>query len=195
MKATDILIEEHHIILKALDCMEKILEEAEGCGKLNLHSASQWIEFIRHFADHCHHGKEEKKLFPMMEESGVPREGGPIGCMLSEHEFGRNCIRQMNVVLEPASKGNTQALKQFIHSADEFILMLRGHITKENNVLFKIADQFLDSQQKEQLFQEFKKVDQEFGKCHSKYFGVVQKLCEDYQVPFMNANQFHEILV
>ncbi|MEK7485628.1 MAG: hemerythrin domain-containing protein, partial [Planctomycetota bacterium] len=102
MKATDILIEEHHVILKALDCMEKILEEAENTGTLNAVAVSEWIDFIKHFADHCHHGKEEKKFFPMMEESGVPREGGPIGCMLSEHEFGRNCVRQMKEVFESA---------------------------------------------------------------------------------------------
>jgi hemerythrin-like domain-containing protein len=44
------------------------------------------VNFLRHFADECHHFKEEKLLFPLMEEDGIPREGEPIGMMLVEHE-------------------------------------------------------------------------------------------------------------
>ncbi|MEK7487153.1 MAG: hypothetical protein AABZ60_22720, partial [Planctomycetota bacterium] len=107
----------------------------------------------------------------------------------------RDLVKTMRGSLENATQGNEKAIKTFCDTADHFILLLRGHITKENNVLFMIAEQFLDKNQKETLYQEFKKVDQEFGKCHQHYFGVIQKLCEDYRVPFLNANQFHEILV
>ncbi len=35
------------------------------------------VDFIRNFADRCHHGKEEDNLFPAMEKRGIPRQAGP----------------------------------------------------------------------------------------------------------------------
>jgi hemerythrin-like domain-containing protein len=53
----------------------------------------QGVDFVRNFADRCHHAKEEENLFPRMEARGVPRDGGPIGVMLFEHEEGRAYVR------------------------------------------------------------------------------------------------------
>ena len=66
MKATDILYEEHRIIMKVLECLQKIVAEAEENNKLNAGSASQAIDFFRNFADGCHHAKEEDRLFIVM---------------------------------------------------------------------------------------------------------------------------------
>jgi len=53
----------------------------------------QILEFLKVFVDKCHHGKEEKVLFPAMEEAGIPRQGGPISVMFYEHERGRSYVR------------------------------------------------------------------------------------------------------
>jgi len=50
MKATDILVEEHQIIKKVLECLGKISEEAETNGKLNLAAAEVAIDFFHNFA-------------------------------------------------------------------------------------------------------------------------------------------------
>ena len=47
------------------------------------------MDFIKTFADSCHHAKEEDLLFPAMGEAGFPSRGGPVGVMLMEHEQGR----------------------------------------------------------------------------------------------------------
>jgi len=41
--------------------------------------------FLEVFVDKCHHGEEEKVLFPAMEEAGIPRQGVPIGVMIYEY--------------------------------------------------------------------------------------------------------------
>jgi hemerythrin-like domain-containing protein len=63
------------------------------------------LDFIRHFADECHHFKEEQVLFPAMEEHGIPKEGGPIGMMLIEHEEGRGYVRDMAAAIALAVFG------------------------------------------------------------------------------------------
>jgi hypothetical protein len=56
--------------------------------------------FFRNFADRCHHSKEEDELFPKMVEHGIPKEGGPIGVMLMEHDQGRAFVRGMSEAAE-----------------------------------------------------------------------------------------------
>jgi hemerythrin-like domain-containing protein len=40
------------------------------------------------YADRQHHVKEEDLLFLELEKKGMPRDGGPVGVMLMEHQFG-----------------------------------------------------------------------------------------------------------
>jgi hemerythrin-like domain-containing protein len=63
MKTTEILVEEHHLILKVLDCLEKCVEETVSTEKLQESPAKNMLDFIHNFADHCHHEKEENILF------------------------------------------------------------------------------------------------------------------------------------
>lgn len=52
------------------------------------------IDFLKLFADKCHHGKEGV-LFPVLEAAGIPKHDRPIGVMLVEHPAGRGYIKQM----------------------------------------------------------------------------------------------------
>lgn len=139
MQATETLKREHDVIERVLQLLE------QAARALRLHKPlpdgfQSWaVEFIRHFADGCHHSKEEEVLFPLLEERGVPRQGGPIGVMLYEHEVGRDCVRRMSQTL-PES-GNDPAA--FAAAAEEYVDLLRQHIRKENEVLFPMADAVL----------------------------------------------------
>jgi hemerythrin-like domain-containing protein len=95
------------------------------------------LDFIRNFADGCHHAKEEDVLFPLLELRGIPRQGGPIGCMLHEHDLGRQCVAKMSAAI---SAGNPEA---FADAAESYVTLLRQHIFKEDHVLFHMADMFL----------------------------------------------------
>ena len=105
-KATELLSDEHRVIERVLAVVEK-LAAAPVEGRLD--SWKQALDFIRHFADGCHHLKEEKVLFPAMEEHGIPRDGGPIGMMLMEHEEGRGYVRTMMAALTLAEARNEAA--------------------------------------------------------------------------------------
>lgn len=83
MKPTEQLKEEHKAIklmLKVLEAMCRRLENKENIPKEHFEKV---LEFIKVFADKCHHGKEEDLLFPAMEKAGIPREGGPLNVMLT----------------------------------------------------------------------------------------------------------------
>jgi hemerythrin-like domain-containing protein len=173
MKSLDRLVAEHDIIERALSVLEKILAQIES-GQSVPDEFPKWAaQFFRQFADQCHHAKEEDLLFPLLKERGIPEEGGPIGCMLQEHEVGRDCVRRMREASEAAVFDGPA----FAAAAKEFIPLLRQHIDKENNILYQMAQNVLTEADDADLSDNFSKVEQEKGLVglHERYDAEVAR--------------------
>ncbi len=140
---TECLRNEHQIILIVLSCFEIALARARQSGCVRQVDFEPFVEFFRGFADKCHHCKEEDRLFPCLERKGIPREGGPIGVMLYEHEQGRKHVRAIAGALEAADTGEASAIRTVLEHGQSYLELLRAHIGKENNVLFEMADQLV----------------------------------------------------
>jgi hemerythrin-like domain-containing protein len=173
--ATAVLKAEHRVIEKALDALERL---AKGGDRSSLGDWAKVIDFARNFADKCHHLKEEQLLFPAMEQHGIPREGGPIGMMLAEHEEGRGYVRAMAAALDTAAQDATGARATLQKYAAAYIRLLREHIQKEDEVLFEMADDVLDDAEQERLLRDFEEHElKEMGSdVHEKYLKIVQEL-------------------
>jgi hemerythrin-like domain-containing protein len=185
MRSTDILQNEHRVIEQVLSCLEKMSEQALVAGKLDELSARQALDFLQTFADRCHHGKEENYLFPLMEAKGFPREGGPTGVMLHEHEVGREHIRGMEAALPDAAACDKAGLRHFALHADAYVALLRQHIFKEDHRLFPMASQVCSAKDDADLVDCFARIelhDMEEG-VHEHYLGVARDLANRFQVP------------
>jgi hemerythrin-like domain-containing protein len=139
MKATEILIREHELILRGVAVLEHMARRASAGRSVPADDARSIIEFIRKFADGCHHAKEEGVLFPAMEAAGIPKEGGPIGMMLLEHDQGRAAVKAMDQAV-PGFGTDPGAFEAFASAALDYAFLLKNHISKENNVLFRMAN-------------------------------------------------------
>jgi len=115
------------------------------------------LDFVRSFADGCHHAKEEQTLFPLLEARGIPRRGGPIGMMLLEHQEGRALVADMERALA------ARDLPGFVASAGAWAGLLRVHITKERNVLFPMGERRLDAADDRALVARFAEIERESG--------------------------------
>lgn len=144
-----------------LAVLGKICDMLDRRERVNPEHLDLAITFIREFADRCHHAKEEKLLFPAMESAGIPREGGPIGVMLSEHDEGRQFVRGMASASAGYRNGNTNAAASFTGNARSFIALLREHILKEDDILFMMADTHLTPEKQADLVSEFDRVERE----------------------------------
>jgi hemerythrin-like domain-containing protein len=145
------------------------------------HSLDCWrkaLDFLSRFADQCHHLKEEKILFPAMEDHGIPRDGGPIGMMLMEHEEGRGYVRTMMTALTLAEARNEAAKDTLLDNARAYLRLLREHIQKEDEILFRIADDVIPADEQKELLRSFEKHEaQEMGTgVHEKYLTITQEL-------------------
>ncbi len=184
MRPTEILSNEHRVIEIVLDCLDRMVEKAEKDDRLDRSAAEKAIDIIRNFADHCHHGKEENHLFATLVEKGLPRDGGPVGQMLIEHEMGRGFVSGMDENLAAASEGDKASLSRFAENARNYVELLRNHIQKEDRVLFPVADRMLDTQDQDRILSEFGKVESEhMGEgTHDKYIKMTAELARDFGV-------------
>jgi hemerythrin-like domain-containing protein len=142
MKATEILIREHELILRGVAVLERMARRANAGQDVPAGDALSIIEFIRKFADGCHHAKEEGVLFPAMIAAGIPEQGGPVGVMLAEHDQGRAAVKGMDTAVGGFGS-DPGALDAFASAAFAYSTLLTNHIFKENNVLFRMADQVI----------------------------------------------------
>jgi hemerythrin-like domain-containing protein len=178
---TQVLKDEHRIIEQVLEAMEARLATL-GSGPFPRAFFEQAIDFIVNFADGCHHAKEEERFFPVLERRGIPREGGPIACMLKEHVQGRDYVARMRANLDAAGRGDAAAAAEVARCASGYVSLLRSHITKEDTVLFRLADHILTPADVDQLRQEFDQVDR--GDAYITLAGELR----DAQLPAANLS-------
>lgn len=178
MDPLKILEEEHRVIEKALSILENVSEQILAGEKPPVEDLEDIIDFIRTFADRCHHGKEEKRLFLKMEARGIPKIGGPIGVMLMEHEMGRSYVRGMREAVDSIKRtGDDRGYLDFRSNALGYVQLLREHIGKEDNILYPLARQVLNHTDFEELERGFEEVEVELGVgLHGKYIGLIEEL-------------------
>lgn len=150
----DELMNEHRLIEAVLSAMEDRLADPAMAPETSSFF-EQALDFLVNFADGCHHSKEEDALFPALSARGVSIQGGPIGVMLHEHEMGRARIRGMRDALTAIRTGQREAFGDLRRNALEYIQILREHIWKEDNVLFRIAKVALDDAEAEVVLARF----------------------------------------
>jgi hemerythrin-like domain-containing protein len=182
MKPTEQLKEEHQAIKLMLRISEKVCGKLESGEEVNPEHLEQMIEFIKVFADKCHHGKEEDLLFTAMEEAGITREGGPIGVMLAEHDMGRGYVKGMSEAVAKYKAGDHKASFAIVENARNYITLLTQHIDKEDNILYPMADMHLSEDQQKALLEGFERVERErigAGK-HEEFHKLLDHLQEVY---------------
>ncbi|MDZ7582193.1 MAG: hemerythrin domain-containing protein [Deltaproteobacteria bacterium] len=177
------LTAEHEAVRLTLRVLEEISTAIDRSGKIaDGDHIDSLLEFFGVFVDKCHHGKEEKLLFPALEEVGVGNEGGPIGVMLAEHRQGRELVGAMRSAMTQYRQGEAAAAARFSKAAKAYIDLLNRHIEKENNVLFSIADQHLSKDKLSELKKGFDRLETEeigIGR-HAEFHRMLENLEKVY---------------
>jgi hemerythrin-like domain-containing protein len=178
MQATEILMQEHRVIEQVLDSLQAATLAVENGSSVRPAFFIDAADFIRGFADGCHHHKEEGVLFRMMESHGLPTQGGPVGMMLHEHELGRKYTRGMRVAAEKWEQGDESARAEVVANASAYVALLRQHIQKEDHILFPMADRVIPLSAHPEVVAGFEHVEhEETGEgIHEKYLALASAL-------------------
>ena len=174
--ATQNLENDHEYILKLIDVMECITTTSDP----KVEDLESMVYLIKNYADGLHHAKEENMLFPKMAEKGFSPEQGPVAVMLHEHVQGREYVKGMAEGIVAYKSGNQAALSLVYQNMDGYGELLRNHISKENNVLFRMADNVLSVDEQQSLLDRFAQVESESAP--DEFKNRIESLAKAYQV-------------
>ena len=176
------LMNEHRLIEKVLGSLETLASAPNPGGGSARATIARFAEFFREFADRCHHGKEEDLLFEALQRHGMPREFGPIRVMLDEHEVGRSCVRVLSTSGGGDGPVGDDEWERVRAAAARFIAMLRQHIQKEDNILFRMATENLPEsvlRDLERRFAEFER-DEMGDDAHQRLHALAEALASEF---------------
>lgn len=176
MTPVEILMDEHRNIERMLNCLEAMTVVFTAERRIDVESARAAIDFIRGYADRCHHGKEEAQLFPALVENGLSPDGGPTAVMRHEHEQGRAYVKEMEEALSAAEEEGGDASTRFARAARLYLGLLREHIQKEDHCLFPMVPQILDAQTVGRLKTSFDRFDSEADDQRKRFLQDLRRL-------------------
>jgi len=156
----DFLVAEHEMIERAMAVLKSNLEKIDEAVKVPL-QMQRAIDFLLEFGDKVHNTKEEKFLFPLMGQKGLPVEGGPIGVMLMEHDAERNLLQRMMAELPNLAEATAAGRHKFAAEGFEYLTIRAEHIWKENDVLYPMGRKVISEEENSTLLNEFKTLDRQ----------------------------------
>jgi len=175
MNVTKKLRDEHQLIIKYINLLTRYLttiSEDEQREDLFV-KLGDFVDFIKNYADTYHHAKEENILFKFMEEPGVLTHCNPLPVMLNDHENGRQFVRELTVAIV----NNDQVKAQL--SAQAWASLLTEHIYKEDNVLYVMAEEGLNDEQKRKIEIEYSEIEKKLnGENLEKKYNMLYDLLE-----------------
>jgi hemerythrin-like domain-containing protein len=150
MKCTDLLIQDHKTILRALDVLDEMAKRVDKEETVEREDVECILRFLRVFADDHHQAKEECALFPELRRVSSPEESS-VRRMLFEHDQERSLVEALEEAL------HTRNRNEFVLFANRFGALIRNHIDKEDHILFEIVDRILSAEQDDIVVAEFDK--------------------------------------
>ena len=179
---TEILEEEHHFIQKVVAAMRAVSEKLETGQEVEAETLRNIVEFMRTFADKCHHGKEETHLFPLLERKGVPVRGCPLAVLMAEHQRGRALVTGLATATETYVGDGPSAKKPLLESLRGITELYPDHIWKEDYLLFPMTNKILSPEEQKELYDKFEMVESAIGAgVHHRFEQLAEKLERDTQ--------------
>ncbi|KXA94690.1 hypothetical protein AKJ65_03715 [candidate division MSBL1 archaeon SCGC-AAA259E19] len=170
--------QEHRVIEEALNILDRISGRLENDRNVDPEIIRKTLDFLRTFADKCHHGKEQDLLFAALEIKGMSRKESPIGLLVREHEIARNYIQNMERALKDYKMGDETADKDIVQNACMYIELLRQHIDKEDDLLYPMAEKNLSNTEKKEILDAYDRFESEIiGEgVHERYHQMIEDL-------------------
>jgi len=180
MTPTQILSDEHRLILAVLDSLEEAASRLDSGNAVSPEFFLDAADFIQGFADKCHHAKEEDILFAAMTAGGMPQDSGPVAVMLHEHDEGRRFTAAFRSAAAQMKEGDDSTIADVVCNAFDYVNLLREHIMKEDHVLFPMAEQMIPADAMQQVRDDFEGVIAEDARngVTEKYQMLAEKLSQ-----------------
>lgn len=137
---TEQLMNDHQTTEKVFEAVALALDAPAGPPPGLLQDALLYFEG---YVDSCHNMKEEQCLFPLAEQRGIPRDGGPLAIMLGEHDESRVVLPRLSALIQQYARGDRSVLGDLRAAFVAYSSLLKDHFWKENDILYPMAQRVM----------------------------------------------------
>lgn len=169
------LVHEHRIIERMIASLGATLHTLDETRSVDPVYIDTVVDFIRTYADRCHHGKEEDILFRDLANKPLPDDlARMMQELIEDHVFARATTRRLVEENALYAAGQTAALDRIAEAAGVLVGFYPMHIEKEDRHFFKPCLEYFDDAEKARMLAEFDEFDRAL--IHEKYLDVVERL-------------------
>ena len=125
----ELLMRDHETTEKVFDAGEK----AFAAGEPDPAMVKELVRYFVEYVDGCHNKKEENHLFPLLEERGIPSQGGPLAVMLQEHTRSKELLAKLKPLADTYVDGDDSVLGELSRTYGDYITLLKQPLWNEDD--------------------------------------------------------------
>lgn len=147
-------------VTKAMKAVADALEDGDDVSRDVLRGLTRFVDT---FADQCHHQKEEKYLFPLLQKKDVPEIHAKLRTLADEHQTGRAMASEFErsavayLSHRPGSRG------ELVRAMRQLATLYDSHIEGEERVLLPLVEDTLSPGEQKWLRDKFSEVEWYIG--------------------------------
>jgi hemerythrin-like domain-containing protein len=131
------------------------------------------VDFIRTYADRCHHGKEENLLFKALAAKDLsPDHRQVVEELIKDHAWARETTANLVKAKEGYLLESPGALDDLMAHMEKLVEFYPRHIEKEDKHFFIPCMAYFSDAEKADLLAQMSEFDRQL--IHEKYRGVVE---------------------
>ncbi len=187
----ELLMRDHETTEKVFDAGEM----AFAAGEPDPAMVKELIRYFVEYVDGCHNKKEENHLFPLLEERGIPRQGGPLAVMLQEHTQSKELLAKLKPLADTYVGGDDSVLGELSRTYGEYITLLKQHFWKENDILYPMAEQALSQPDADKVVEGIVATENALSPdTRSRYYELADDLMRWGQIKDLAHNLDHDMM-
>ena len=165
---------EHRLIERAPAVLRAEAVKARS-GKLDPDRIDALVEFMRVYADRCHHGKEEDILFAELSRKHLPATLRSIlDELVAEHSVSRQNVRRVADANARYRQGDASGLPVMASALDVLASLYPGHIRKEDERFFIPCMDLFTVEERRRMLSSFEEFDRKM--VHETYLRAMDAL-------------------
>jgi hemerythrin-like domain-containing protein len=169
------MMKEHRLIEKMVKLMNNELECLSKENKPDVDFIDTAVDFIKIYADKCHHGKEEDILFEGLKKKSISKEHEKtMNELFSEHVYGRKTVAALIEARNKYAAGDKKQVENIKENIKKLIDFYPEHIEKEDKRFFLPVMDYFSDEEKDKMLDECRDFDMKM--IHEKYKAVVDNL-------------------
>jgi len=167
------LMIEHRLIERMIAEIGNEADRVENGGKPDPAFTDVAADFIRFYADECHHGKEEDILFRELGKKNLsPEDERIMRDLVADHAKGRTVTKKMVEANQRYRSGDESAFATVLDCMKQLRDFYPVHIEKEDRHFFQPAMHYFTEDERDEMLQEGFEYDRSL--IHRRYQNVVK---------------------